>query len=166
MNLNAADLGHQFPLRRQRERVERLERSLRCCVVAADRLDDVADELQANRLFFRGRIQIDDAPADEKLAVLIDRVLRREAGDGQAFAQFVDGNLDAGFQDDGGGRQPRWVGEPGRQRPCGGDHQLGRARGQRGQSSCARRGHLKVWREPAVRIHFLGGEGQYGLFSL
>ena len=65
----------RFALRADRELIERGERSLRGRVVPPQRLDDVADELEADGLRFGGRVDVDDAAADDELAVLVDGIL-------------------------------------------------------------------------------------------
>ena len=79
-----APVSEQLALRADRDAIERRERSLRGRVVPADRLDDVADELEADGLRFGGGIEVDDAAAHAELAVLVDRILRREAGAARA----------------------------------------------------------------------------------
>jgi hypothetical protein len=66
----------QFLLRTHRDAIERLERSLGRRIVPAHGLDNVADEFEANRLRFAGRIEVENAAAHAELAVFIDGVLR------------------------------------------------------------------------------------------
>ena len=56
--------------------IERRERSLCGCVVASQRFDDVADELEADRLRLGRGIEVHDAAADAELTVLVDGILR------------------------------------------------------------------------------------------
>ena len=63
-----------------RDLVDGAGRPLRRRIEAAQRLDHVADELEPHRLDVAGGKHIDDAAADGERAVLVDRVLAREAG--------------------------------------------------------------------------------------
>ena len=90
-------IGRQeLALRRDGDLIERCQRSLRGGVVPADRLDDVADELEPDRLRLERRIEVDDAAADAELAVLVHRVLGREPGEGQPLAEIVRRDLHPG----------------------------------------------------------------------
>ena len=57
------------------ELIERLDRPLRAGIVAAERLDRVADELEPDRLGLAGGKDVEDAAADGELAVLVGRIL-------------------------------------------------------------------------------------------
>ncbi len=61
--------------RHDEELVEGLDRSLRARVEAPDRLDQVADELDADRPDLVGGIDVEDAAAHAVLTVVVDRIL-------------------------------------------------------------------------------------------
>src|SRR4029450_9736090 len=63
------------------------DRSLRRGIVGADRLDGVADELEADRPFGARGVEINDAAADAELARLVNRVLSRVAGRREQIAE-------------------------------------------------------------------------------
>ena len=63
-----------------RDLVDRFDRALRRGVVAAQRFDGVADELDADRRRVARGKDVDDAAAHGELAVLVGRILPREAG--------------------------------------------------------------------------------------
>ena len=76
--------------------IGRAGRALCCRVEAAQRLDHVADELDADRFGIGRRKHVDDAAADGERAVLVDRILAREAGIDQQVGQGVRLDLGAG----------------------------------------------------------------------
>ena len=67
-----------------------------------DGFDRVADELDANRIVGAGRKPVDDAAADAELAVLVYRILAREAGIGEQVAKDDRIEVHARLQLDGG----------------------------------------------------------------
>ena len=66
----------------------RFDRSLRRRIVGAQRLDGVADELEADRLSRAGGIEVHDAAADAELAGLVGRILAGVAGLRQPIAKI------------------------------------------------------------------------------
>ena len=58
-------------------------------IVLADRLDRVADELDAERLGRAGREEVDDAAADAELAVLVDGIFAGEPRVGEQLREIV-----------------------------------------------------------------------------
>ena len=65
-----------FPQRNHRHAIERLDRPLRSGVEAPDRLDDVADELDAHRIRVSGGNRSTTPPRTQYLAMFVDRILR------------------------------------------------------------------------------------------
>ena len=80
--------------------VDGAARALRGRVESAERLDRVADELDADWLFVAWREDIDDAAANTELAVLVDGVLSRIAGGDQLRGEVLRLDIDAGPQID------------------------------------------------------------------
>ena len=96
--------------------IDRFDRALGRRVVPPDRLDVVADELDANRVVGAGREPVDDAAADAELAVLVDRILAREAGVGEQIAEHDRIEIHSGLQLDGGGLEAVRGAQPRQQR--------------------------------------------------
>ena len=82
-------IRQQLPLRTDDDPIERLERALGGRVVPPDRFDDVADELEADRLNLARRVEIQDAAANAELTVLVNGILRRKPGHGEVFAKVL-----------------------------------------------------------------------------
>ena len=89
-----------FANRHDQRVVDGLDRALRRRVEAADRLDRVADELDAQRVHVAGGEDVHDAAADAELAVLVHRVFRREPRLGEPRSQHVEREVLAGMQVD------------------------------------------------------------------
>src|SRR5262249_58225750 len=68
------------PQRHDVDLIDRGNRTLCRRIVSTERLDRVADELEADGLGFAGRKDIDDAAADREFALLVSRVFARKAG--------------------------------------------------------------------------------------
>ena len=141
--------------RRDGHLIDGFLRPLRGGVVPADRLDDVADELEPDRLRLGRRKEVDDAAADAELAVLVDRVAWREPGVGQALAEVVRRDLHPGSDGEAGRGEPRRRAQARQQRPRGRDDDARLARREQVQGPRARGRHLEVQRQAAVRIDFL-----------
>ncbi len=80
--------------------VDGTARALRGRVESAERLDRVADELDADWLVVAWREDIDDAAADAELAVLVHGVLSCIAGGDQLRGEALRLDIDAGSQID------------------------------------------------------------------
>ena len=133
-------------------------RTLRRRVVAADRLDRVADELDAQRLGVARREHVHDAAAHAELTVLVDRVLAREAGLEQLLGEQLGSDLDAGSQvhrrrgELSGRHQPR-------QQRGSRDHDEARLAGHDfGQGTRAGRGDLQMRRQAPIGIDLVTGQ--------
>ena len=70
--------------------------TLRRRIEPAQRLDHVADELEADRLGIAGRKDVDDAAADREGAVLVDGIFASEAGVDEQVGQRLRIDLRAG----------------------------------------------------------------------
>ena len=159
--IGGRDVGQQFAERTDRDAIDRDERSLGRAVEPPDGLDDVPDELEADRLRIRRRVEVDDAAADAEFAVLVHRILGREARDGEPLAKVDRGDLgsrrerQADVLETGGIAQPRQQGTSGR------DDEPGSSRREAVERARPRGGDFEVRREAAIRIHFLRREGQH-----
>jgi hypothetical protein len=85
--------------------LHRADRSLGRRVVAADRLDVVADELDADRLGIPGQKQVHDAAADAELPVGVHRVLAGEPRVDEQAGQAVGIDLAANPEVDRGSEE-------------------------------------------------------------
>ena len=74
------------------------------------------------------RIEIDDAAAHAELAVLVDGILRREAGEREPLAEILRRDLVAGRERQAGVREPAGIGQPRQQRARGRDDEPRRSR--------------------------------------
>src|SRR5690606_34795141 len=81
--------------------VQRVGRSLRGGIEAADRFHRVADELDADRHVIAGGKHVEDAAAQAELAVLVHRVLAREAAVGEYRHELFGIDVLAGLHDGG-----------------------------------------------------------------
>ena len=98
-----------------------------------------------------------------ELAVLIDRILAREAGVDQVLEQQQRVEVDRPADRDGGGAQPLGRAHPRPQRGRRGhDDTAGSAR-QRVHRPRAGRGHVEVRRELAIRIDLVRRAREHGL---
>jgi hypothetical protein len=77
--------------------IDRLDRSLRRCVVPPHRLNRVADELESDRLRLARRKNVDDAAADGELAMFVRWFLAREAGIDEQLRE-IGRAISAGFK--------------------------------------------------------------------
>ncbi len=111
-----ARLGQHVAQRQQQDVVDRLDRPLRLRVVAAQRLDGVAEELDADRLRLAGREDVDQAAADAEFAVLIDGIGAGEAGVDEAIGERRQIDVDVGLQHHGGVAHPLDAADAGRNR--------------------------------------------------
>ncbi len=80
-------------------------RPLRRRVVAAQRFDRVADELDTDRLIVTGRVDVNNSAAYAELAMLVDGILSRVAGYDEPLGKKLWADFDAGPQVDSGPRQ-------------------------------------------------------------
>ena len=92
--------------RHDRHLIDRRDRPLRRRIVGAQRFDRVADELEPDRMRLAGGKDVDDAAADRELAVLVGRILAREAGVDQQLGQIGRRDVLAGPQVDRRRQQP------------------------------------------------------------
>ena len=83
----AAVLRQHVPERHDRDLIDRLDRSLRRRVVASQRFNRVADELQTNGLALPGWKHVEDAAADGELSVFIGRIFTGESRVRQQLGQ-------------------------------------------------------------------------------
>ena len=115
-------------------------------------LDHVADELDAHRLGVAGREHVDDAAANGERAVLVDRILAREAGVDEQVGEVAAArsrcptriSIDAL-------QQPLGRADARQQRRRRRDDQPRRAGGGAVQRARARRRHPEVRRHAAIR---------------
>ena len=135
--------------------------ALRGGVVLADRLDGVADEVEAQGALAAHGEHVDDAAAHAELAVLVHRVLACEAGLDQSRGQPPGVDLVACLEGDGGRQQPAGSAQPRQQRGGRGDNHAGGAGGGRVQRARASRHHAHVRREAAVGINLVRGQRQH-----
>ncbi len=146
--------------------VDRQDRALRRGIVGADRLDGVADELEADRLPGAGRVEVDHAAAHAELSGLVHRILPRVAGGGEKVAEIDRGDLLTGHE----GQRCRLQmlrRADARQQAGGGSNDDPRRPGrQRMQRACARRSDVHVGREPAIGIDFVRRKGEHRSFSI
>ena len=157
----AAIVGEHIS-REEESRSDRSWRRERCVdgSYLPQRLDRVADELQADRLRFSGRKDVHDSASDGKLAVLVGRILAAEAGINQQFGQIGRRNLLSWPEVDGRRQQPF--------RPRDARHQgRGRghddARGSRGEAmerAGPGGGDADVRRKASIRVDFVGRQRQ------
>src|SRR6266542_3064220 len=73
-----------------------MERALREGREGADRLDLVAEELDAQRLAAGRREDVDDPAAHRELTTVVDALAARVAGEGERLRQTLDAELAAG----------------------------------------------------------------------
>jgi hypothetical protein len=129
-------------------------------VVGTQRLEGVADELEADRVLGAGWKKIDDAAANAKLAGLVDRILPGVAGGSEQVAQIRRRDLHA-FTDRQRGRLNVLRRADARQQGCGRRHDNpGSALSEGVQRSRPRRCDFEVRGETAIRVHFVRGEGK------
>jgi hypothetical protein len=102
----ASRLRQHVAQRQQQHVIDRLDRPLRLRVVAAQRLDAVAEELGSHRMRLAGREDVHQAAADAELAVLIDGIGSGEAGIDEAGRQRRQIQLGARLQHDAGLAHP------------------------------------------------------------
>ena len=107
----------QFALGSDDELIHRGKRPLRRRVVPADRVDDVADEFEPERLRFRSGVHVNDTAADEELAVLIHRIFSGESGHRQSVADLLRGDLGSDPKRQAGGREAFDVTQARQERP-------------------------------------------------
>ena len=98
--------GEHVAQRHDRHLIDRRDRSLRRRVVGAQRFDRVADELEPDRLRLAGGKHVDDAAADRELAVLVGRILAREAGVDQQLGEIDRRDVLPGLQLERRAEQP------------------------------------------------------------
>ena len=117
--------------RHDQELIGRAGRPLRRRIEPPQRFDHVADELDADRLGVAGREDVDDAAADRERAVLVDRILAREAGVDEQVGEIL--RLDLGARPDleRGAQQPLRRADPRQQRRRRGDDQAAPCRSRR-----------------------------------
>jgi hypothetical protein len=138
--------------------VDRLDRSLRAGVIRPERLDVVADELDADRMRRAGGVEVDDTAAGGELARLVGGILTRVAGVGKAIHEIGRRDLLVRPQDQSGRFQARRRAEPRKQRGRRGDDQPRRARAQPVERARARGGDVEVRRQAAIRIDLVRGK--------
>ena len=103
----AAILREYIAQRHHEKLIDRGDRSLGGRVVAAHRLDHVADEFESDWLRFACGIHVEDAAAHRELAVLVHRVLAAEARVDEKICEIGGRNLLPGFEIDRGTQQTR-----------------------------------------------------------
>jgi hypothetical protein len=142
----------QFSLGQDADAVERGRRSLRRRVEPANRLDDVADELEPDRLAVAGGKDVDDAAAQAELPMLVDRIFRRKPCRGQPTGQVARRNLLAWCQREAGRRECRGLRQP-REKRAGRRHDEPNRSGRQAVQ-CGRPGrrHLEMRQQSAIRI--------------
>ena len=84
-----------FPHRHDLKLIQRFDRALGPRIEAADRLDRVADELDADGRILAGGIDVENAAAQRELAVLVDRILPLVAAVDEDLGQRLRIDLDA-----------------------------------------------------------------------
>ena len=150
-------LGKRLPSPFLRQRhdgrlIERDDRPLGSGVVAADRLDVVADELDADGVVGARRKPVHDAAANAEFAVLIHRIFTREAGVRQKIAQLDRAQIHARLQIDRRRAQSIRMAQLRQQRRTG-RHDNPRGAGRQPiERGRARRGDVKVGRQLSIRI--------------
>ena len=127
----------QFALRADDHAIDAREGTLRGRVVPSNGLDDVADELEADRLGVCGRVEIHDPAADAELAVFVHGIFRGKAGVRQPRAEIRRRDLDARREQHAGVANAIRIGHTRQQRTGGRDDNLRRA-ASRGRGGPAR----------------------------
>ncbi len=159
--LGGVTVGQQFTEGTDGDAVDRDERPLRGAVETPDGLDDVPDELEADRLRVGRQVEVDHTATDAEFAVLVHRILRREAGDGEPRAEIGRGDLGPRRERQAHVLEPCRVAQPWHQRASGRDNEPGGPGREAIQRARPCRGNFEVRREAAIRIHFLRREGQH-----
>ena len=127
------------------DRIERGQASLTGDLEAADRLDLIAEQLDADRVVPVGCEDVDDAPADRELAGQLDRRGLVEAAQQQPLGEFLNACFATGPKRAGLPPQRLAVGNRLQDALDAGGHQLGRiAREQQLQQSHPVAEHLVV----------------------
>ncbi len=93
--------------REDRARVDRVQRTLRERREGADRLDLVAEELDAERLPAGGREDVDQAAAHRELPAVVDALDALVAGERELFGEALDADLQTGSELERGGSRRR-----------------------------------------------------------
>ena len=135
--------------------VEGAERSLREGRERADRLDLVAEELEADRLPARRGEDVDDAAADSELAAFLDAIDPGVAGEGEVLGEAVGAGLVADLEDER--RGPR----VGRRHPVGDAERRGAdepAAGEDLERTRALADEVRRGLEPGLPADAAGGE--------
>ena len=154
--------GKHILQRHDADLIDRLDRPLGRRVVATHRLNRVADELEPDRLRLAGRKDVDDAAADRELAVLVRRILAREAGIDEQLREIDRRDLLARLQIERRAEKPARSADARHQGRGRRDHDAGGAGADAVQRPRAHRRHADVRRQPPVRIHLVRGERQNG----
>ena len=144
--------GGLFTHRHDQELIQGLDRPLRAGIEAADRLDQVADELDADGPDLVGGIDVEDAAAHAVLAVIVDRILAVVSGLGEQRRERQRIDLRAGAHAERAGDEYRRRGQALQERRRRGDDDPSRAGGHRQQRPGARRAHAHMRRQRPVRI--------------
>ena len=151
-----------FAHRHDRHLIDGAGGALRRWIESAQRLDHVADELQADRLAVAGGKHIEDAAADRERAMLVNRVRPGEAGIDEQIRQRL--RIDFRARPDFEGRAEeslRWA-DPGQQCGRGRDDQSGTPGSGSGQRPRTRCRDAEVRRHPAVGIDLQRRQRQHG----
>ncbi len=156
----------QLALRADDDPIDRGERALGRGIIAADRLDDVADELEPDRLRVGGRIEIDDTAAHAKLPVLVNGIFGRESGSSEPHTQILRRDFATRCE-----RDPRI---PHQRRSGHARHERSRRRDDHPRGSACQRMKrpgaggcdLEVRREATVRIDLVRGKRQDDVFDI
>ena len=134
------------------ELVGRTGRSLRRRIEAPQRLDHVADKFQAHRLRIARRKNVDDAAADGKRAVFLDRVFAREACIDKQISKVLRIDLGSGSNLERRTQQPLRPADAREQRCRGGNNQPRRASGGAVERTSAGGRHSEMRRHAAIGI--------------
>ncbi len=161
LRVAAAGFRQHVAQRQQQHVVDRLDRSLRLGVVAAQRLDGVAEELDAHRVRLARREDVDQTAADAELAVLVDGIGAGEAGVDQATRQGGQVEVDVRPQRDPGVTHPADAADAGGDGGDRGHDDAGRPRRQGVQCPRPGGGHVEVRRDLAIRIDLEGRTRQH-----
>ena len=132
--------------------IDRRHRSLRAGVVRAERLDRVADELEAHRVSGAGRENVQDAATARELTVFVGRILAAEAGIDEQVGQIVRRDVLSRLQVDRRLQNTRRRADTRQQRRRRRDDDASRAARQRVQRHRPDRRDADVRRHPAIGI--------------
>ena len=122
----------------------------------------IAGELDADGLVVAGREDVDDPAAHGELAVLVRRVFAAESRLDEMLAEELRVDFGPEPQREHGRGQPARRDQAWQQRRRGRDDDAHVAGGDRRKHPRACGRHVKVRREPAVRVHLVRGQRQHG----